>query len=162
MPLYEYQCDRCGLQLDKLWKTMSSAKDSIPCESCEAPMRKLGSAVNFAFVHPKSQTRGIAPPSTGTSDDWNFDKAIGRDAVEKWKAVDARNAQKETVIRDERKVGRLVEKDQLVRKQDGSGGYRTIKEPERIKVNENRVAAHVVTQAAKKQLDERKAAAKKK
>lgn len=160
MPIYEYQCDQCGRQEEKLWKSMSGAKETIPCEACEAPMRKLISAANFAFVHPKSQTRGVAPPNTGTSADWNFDQAIGRDAEEKWKAVEQRNAHKDSVIRDERKAGKLVTRDQLVLKNDGSGEYRTIKEPERVKVNENRVAAHAVTQAAKKQLDARKAAAK--
>lgn len=160
MPIYEYQCDKCGRQDEKLWKSMSSAKETIPCAACEAPMRKLISAANFAFVHPKSQTRGIAPPNTGTSADWNFDQAIGRDAEEKWKTIEKRDAHKESVIRDERKAGKIVTKDQLVLKNDGSGEYRTIKETERVKVNENRVAAHAVTQAAKKQLDASRAAAK--
>lgn len=161
MPIYEYQCDKCGRQDEKLWRSMAAARDEIPCEGCKNTMRKLISTVNFTFVHPKSQTRGIAPPSTGTSADWNFDQAIGRDSEEKWKTIEQRNSHKESVIRDEKRAGKLVSKDQLVLKNDGSGEYRTIKEPERVKVNENRAAAHVVTQAAKKHLDERKAAEKK-
>jgi len=151
MPIYEYRCDDCGLQVEKLWKSISGAKDTIPCEGCAQPMKKLLSAANFAFVFPKSQTRGIDPPSTGTSADWNCDKAIGRDAEEKWKKIELRNSDKDAVIRDERKAGKLVTRDQLVHKEDGSGEYRVIKEPERIRVNENREAAFAISQAAKAQ-----------
>lgn len=162
MPVYEYQCDKCGLQIEKLWKTMSSAKDSIPCDGCAEPMRKKVTAANFAFVFPKSQMRGTQPPNTGTSIDHNFDQVIGRDAADKWTKIEQRNSDKDTVIRDERKAGNLVTRDQLVHKGDGSGEYRTIKEPERLKVNEQRGAAFQVAQAAKAQVDASKKEAKKK
>lgn len=150
MPIYEYQCDMCGLRIEKLWKSISAAKVNITC-SCGEDMRKLMSAANHAFVHSKKHTRGSLPPSTGTSDDWNFDKAIGRDAEEKWKGIEGRNKIKDTRIRDERKAGFAVNRDHLIPKRDGSGDYRVITESERVVVNQNRETVFQISQAAKKQ-----------
>jgi len=151
MPVYEYQCDECGLKVEKLWKLMSVAqtKDTIPCEECNTDMRKLVSAASFAFKHPSSQTRGALPPNTGTSDDFNFDKAIGRDAAEKWKVHEQRNTRKDTVIRDAQKGGTAPTREQLVPTASGEG-YRVITEPERVKANQNRDTAFKIAQAAKK------------
>lgn len=149
MPLYEYQCEVCGLRDEKLWPRISTAKDSIPCGECGKDMKKLVSLTNHAFRHPESQTRGALPPNTGTSDDYKFDKAIGRDAEVKWKAVEARDAEKDRTIRAERAEGRGVTRDHLVPKLDGSGEYRTITEPERVRANQARQAAFDIAQAAK-------------
>lgn len=146
MPIYEYQCDSCGLRKEKLWRTMSSAKDSIDCESCGEPMRKQVTAANFAFSHPASQKRGALPPNTGTSDDWNFDKAIGDSADASRKVIEKRDKVKDAHIQQERKEGRLVNRDQLVRASDG--GYRTITEKERTRVNQNRKTAVDIAKAA--------------
>lgn len=146
MPIYEYQCDDCEIRIEKLCK-MAASDDAIPCAQCGGDMRKLVSAANFAFNHPKSQLRGSLPPNTGTSDDFNFDKAIGRDAAEKWKTIDARNSDKDKVIQEERKKGLDVKREQLVASPDGK--YRTITEPERVRANANRETAFKVAQAAK-------------
>jgi putative FmdB family regulatory protein len=151
MPIYEYQCDDCGLKAEKLWGRVSLAKDTIPCESCGTDMRKLVSAANFKFSHPSSQTRGVLPPNTGTSDDYNFDKAIGRDAEKKWKAVEKREEVKTRTIRHEREAGRLVTRDHLVPKGDGSGEYRVITESERVRTNQNRETVSQISKAAKEQ-----------
>ena len=154
MPIYEFQCDTCGIRTEKFWKRVSLAKDTIPCPECEEDMRKLVSAVNHTFKHPASQTRGMLPPNTGTSDDFNFDKAIGRDAAEKWKGIEARNAEKDRVIRHEREAGRAVTREHLVPTVSPDGkqeGYRVISEGERVKANQNREAAFAIAQAAKKQ-----------
>jgi len=150
VPIYEYQCEECGLKAEKLWKRVSLAKATIPCESCGTNMRKLISAANFAFKHSATQTRGALPPSTGTSDDWSFDKAIGRDAEEKWKTVEQREAVKDKTVRQEREAGRGVTRDHLVPKVDGSGEYRVITETERVKANQNREAAFKIAQGSKK------------
>lgn len=99
MPVYEYQCDACGLRFDKLRK-MSESDAPQACLECGVAARKLVSVVNHAFVHPASQTRGMAPPNTGTSDDWNYDKAIGRDAAQKWELIRQRVDHKRKVIAD--------------------------------------------------------------
>ena len=150
MPIYEYQCDACGLRTEHLWRSMAATKDTIPCEVCSKDMRKLVSAASFKFNH-KAGVRGSLPPSTGTSDDWNFDKAIGRDAERKWGAIEQRNSGKDAVIRHERKQGRAVSREQLVPKGDGTGEYRTITEGERKRANSARQTAFSVAQAAKKQ-----------
>lgn len=99
MPVYEYQCDACGLRFDKLRK-MSESDAPQACLECGVAARKLVSVVNHAFVHPASQTRGMAPPNTGTSDDYNVDKAIGRDAARRWEHIGQRIERKKQVIRD--------------------------------------------------------------
>lgn len=149
MPIYEYQCDECGLRDEKLWSSISKSKDTIPCESCGKEMRKLISRTNFAFAHTPSG--GPRPQNTGVhSIDYNFDKVIGEDAAQKWKKIEERNAVKDSVIRDERKAGKLVTRDHLVPKVDGSGEYRVITEAERVKANAGRTTAFEVAKAARK------------
>jgi len=109
------------------------------------------SAANHKFTHGANQTRGAAPPNTGTSDDWNYDKVIGRDAEKKWAAIEERKKHKNGIIRDERKQGRGVETDHLVRTQEGAGDYRVIKEKERKEVNRRRELSVAVAKAASQQ-----------
>ena len=97
MPMYEYLCESCGLKFDKLRK-MSESDAPQACLECGTQARKLVSATNHAFSHPASQTRGLAPPNTGTSDDYNFDKAIGRDAALRWEGISQRMDRKRDVI----------------------------------------------------------------
>ena len=149
MPIYEYQCDECGLRAEKLWGRISLAQDTIPCTECKTEMRKLVSATNFKFSHPQSQLRGAAPPSTGTSDDWNFDRVIGRDAEQKWEAINKRNAEKDRVIRHERENGLELKRNQLVLDKDG---YRPIKENERVRANEGREVAAELNKALTDQI----------
>jgi len=151
MPVYEYLCVECGLKVEKLWKRVSTAKPTIPCEVCGTDMRKCVTSANFAFKHPASQTRGTLPPNTGTSDDHNFDKAIGRDAEMKWKQVEQRDSEKSRSIRHAREEGQAVTRDHLVPRMDGSGEYRVITEPERQKTNANRETAFQIAHAAKEQ-----------
>ena len=147
MPIYVFTCQSCGLRFEKLYRRISDDKEH-PCE-CGGTGTRQVTAASFAFKHPVSQTPGIAPPNTGTSDDFNFDKAIGRDAERKWKAIDQRSAEKDRTIRHEREAGRMVNRDHLVPTGDGSGGYRVITENERVRANENRNAAFAIAQAAK-------------
>ena len=149
MPIYEYQCDSCGLKMDRLWKSISAATETIQCDCGERMSKKVTSA-NFKFSHPQTQTRGMAPPNTGTSDDWKADLAIGRDSEKKWREIEKREKVKDTHIMDERRSGRVVTRDHLVPKADGSGEYRTITESERVRVNENREAAFNISKATKK------------
>jgi putative FmdB family regulatory protein len=99
VPVYEYQCYACGLRFDRLRK-MSESDAPQPCIECGTDARKLVSAANHAFVHGAGQTRGMAPPNTGTSDDWNYDKVIGRDAARRWEGFAQRQDRKRQVLRD--------------------------------------------------------------
>lgn len=149
MPIYEFTCPECGLRFDQRFSKMMTTEElpSHPCKECGQPAYRLMSVVNHKFSHPTSQTRGALPPNTGTSDDWNFDRAIGRDAEAKWKIVEQRDAAKQRVIEEERKAGRAVDKSQLVRRADGEG-YRTVQEPERVEINKRREAASTIGRMA--------------
>jgi putative FmdB family regulatory protein len=125
MPIYEFTCQSCGLRFEKLFRKISTAKE-FPCTSCGAPGKREVSAASFAFKHPPSQTRGMAPPNTGTSDDWNFDKAIGRDAEMRWGEIHKDGAKKDQIVHDEAKKGRGITRDHLVKTREG--GYRVITE----------------------------------
>ena len=152
MPVYEFTCHSCGLRFDKLFRRMESSDTltETPCDACGESAYRQVTAAAFKFSHPPSQVRGAAPPSTGTSDDWNYDKAIGRDAEQKWKVVEKRDAEKARTIRQGQGSGLALSKDQLVRSQE-DGSYRAITEPERQVVNERRTTAFQVAQAAREQ-----------
>ena len=141
MPIYVFQCEPCGVRFEKLYKSVSKADNAAKCPECGKPCRKLPTAANHSFKHGAGQTRGPLPPNTGTSDDWNYDKVIGRDAAEKWGEIDKRNAAKDRVIRHEREAGRDVSREQLVPTPERKGDYRVITEPERKHANAGRKLA---------------------
>lgn len=149
MPIYEFTCPECGLRFDQRFSKMMTTDElpSHPCKECGQPAYRQVSAANFKFSHPTSQTRGALPPNTGTSDDWNYDRVIGRDAEAKWKVIGQRDAAKQKVIAEERQAGRVVDNSQLVRKADGDG-YRPVQETERVEINKRREAAAAVAKAA--------------
>lgn len=149
MPIYEYQCESCGLRFERLWRSIGSATDTVPCKACSEKAKRMISSFAFKFNH-SSGVNGAAPSNTGTSDDWNYDKAIGRDAERKWAEIDKRNAGKDRVVRDERKSGRVISRNHLAPKMDGTGEYRVISESERTKVNASRETAFSVAQAISK------------
>lgn len=145
MPIYEFQCNSCGLRFERLYRKYSEDTE-VPCE-CGNQAKKLVSAVSFSFAH--TPVGGPRPQNTGVhSIDYNPDQVIGRDAARRWEEMEKRGEVKDRHIRDERKAGRVVTREQLVPKSDGEG-YRTITEPERVRVNENRDAAFRIAQATK-------------
>ena len=145
MPIYEFTCGSCGLRFEVLYRRVSD-EATHPCEACGETAHKQVSAVSFSFNHPDSQRNGMLPPNTGTSDDWNFDKAIGHDAEQRWG--------KQKLMQQEAKEGRGITMDHIAKTRDG--GYRVITETERKRVNQNRETAFQVTQAAKKQAKDKK------
>lgn len=144
MAVYSYQCDACGLRFEKR-KKMAQHADPEDCPECRSEARKLVTAANFSFKHGSSQVRGPLPPSTGTSDDWNIDKAIGRDAAAKWEKIEERQAHKNKVLREAHKQGLAAESQHLVRTREGAGEYRLVKEPERQEINARREAVAEIT-----------------
>lgn len=148
MPLYEFTCQSCGLRFEKLYRRVSDDA-TTPCEACGETADRQVTAANFAFSHPDGQLNGAMPPNTGTSDDWNFDKAIGRDAERRWGHMEDRRKKKAEVIRDEARQGRGITMDHLVKKPEG--GYRVVEEPERKVINERREASSKIAKAAKEQ-----------
>lgn len=153
MPIYIFTCQSCGLRFEKLYRRMSDDKEH-PCVECGGVGARQVTAAAFAFKHPQRQLNGALPPNTGTSDDFNFEKAIGRDAEKKWGKIHENNDRKDALIRDEAKQGRGITRDHLVKKREG--GYRVIGESERNTVNERREAAFKVSQAATQQAKDKK------
>lgn len=155
MPIYEFLCPDCGVKFEKFFKSVGSSESIAVCPECGLSCPKVPSAANHAFVHPQGQTRGPLPSNTGTSDDWNVDKTIGRDAAKKWANINSRRTHKEKIIREAREGGQDVQHmDQLVRTRgegEGAGDYRVIKEPEREVVNARRALADAVAKAATQQ-----------
>lgn len=135
MPFYEYVCNSCGLSFEKM-KGMSRSDESEACPECKAPdAKKQVTAANFAFVFPASQTKGMAPPNTGTSHDWNYDAVIGRAAEEGHKVIQERQTYKQGVLKQN---PGSTGKD-LSRTHDGD--YRVMK-PEERKASELGRATH--------------------
>ena len=153
MPIYVFTCQSCGLRFEKLYRRMSDDKEH-PCVECGGVGARQVTAAAFAFKHPQRQLNGALPPNTGTSDDFNFDKAIGRDAEKKWGKIHENNARKDKMVADAAKEGRGISREHLVRKREG--GYREVGEGERKYINQNREAAHAVSQAATKQAKDKK------
>ena len=153
MPIYVFTCQSCGLRFEKLYRRVSYDREH-PCTECDGIGTRQVTAASFSFKHPQSQLNGALPPNTGTSDDFNFDKAIGRDAEKKWSKIHENNARKDTIIRDEANQGRGITRDHLVKKREG--GYRVIEDSERKVVNERREAAFKVSQAATEQAKDKK------
>lgn len=140
MPIFEYQCEECGVQFEKLYKSISTAPEGrIPCPECGEVAKKLVSAANHSFSHIPT---GPFPQNTGVSQiDHNYDRVIGRDAEQKWAAIEKRNAGKDRIIRHEQEAGRGITRDHLVPTAEGPGAYRTVTEPERKSINARRETA---------------------
>ena len=147
MPIYEFQCDACGIQDEKFYQRISAAPDEVPCEECGSPMRKLFSETNHSFAH--TVEGGPRPQNTGVHGiDYNVDQVIGRDAAERWKGIGVRNDEKDRVVMDERKAGKAVTREHLVPVGDSKGhetGFRVIQEAERKAANKARTIAAEAT-----------------
>jgi|TARA_R110000824_G_scaffold48399_12_gene136713 putative FmdB family regulatory protein len=149
MPIYEFQCDACGLRFEKLFRAVSNTQES-PCGSCGEPAHKLVSAAAFQFAH--IPVGGPRPQNTGVhSIDHNADLVIGRDAERRWKMAEERKALKDKVAREHHKVGgQAFGMDHVVRDGSAEGGYRTMGKGEREYVNEHRTAAFEIAKASAK------------
>lgn len=144
MPIYVFTCQSCGLRFEELYRSISETKEH-PC-SCGGTGTRQVTSASFAFKHSSSQLNGALPPNTGTSDDWNYDKAIGRDASQKWEKIHENRSKKEKIIRENRKAGVGITSQHLVKTRNEEG-YRVMSESERQTINERRSLAKVVNDA---------------
>ena len=142
MPVYVFLCGTCGLQFEKLYRRVSENKEEA-CTACGETAHKQVTSASFAFSHPPSQTRGALPSNTVTSDDFNYEKTIGRDAYQKWEKINENQSRKNKLVEDNRKSGVGITKQHLVKTNDESG-YRVMSEGERKVINERREIARVV------------------
>lgn len=94
-----YQCRHCGLRFEKLWRTQAAAEGQreLACKNCGESAQKQVTAANHSFAHTPT---GPVPQNTGVhAIDYSYDQVIGRDAAEKWKVIEDRNAEKKRVLR---------------------------------------------------------------
>jgi putative FmdB family regulatory protein len=153
MPVYEFQCEECGLRFEKLFRSVSTNPE-VSCSACGKPAQKLVSAASFQFAH--TPVGGPRPQNTGVHAlDYNADRIIGRDAEMRWKAVEKRKALKEKVASAHHKEGgKAFGMDHVVRDSSSESGYRTMGEEERKYVNDHRNTAFEVAKAAAKKKDD--------
>ena len=65
MPVYEYVCDDCDHELDRLLP-MAAADDPGPCPACEGPLRRRFSRVAVRYTSwGFAATDGLVPERPG-------------------------------------------------------------------------------------------------
>lgn len=140
MPLYEFQCDSCGVRFEKLFRRIVD-DPQVDCGECGKRARKMMSACNHTFAH--TPVGGPRPQNTGVhSIDYNADRVIGRDAARRWEEIEKTRSYKHSLVRDERKAGRAVNLEHVVRDERVEGNYRVMDQKEVGTVNERRKVAH--------------------
>lgn len=146
MPIHEYQCEECGAAFEEFFKSVSKVAADVPCPECGTDARRLVSGANHSFAHTPT---GPVPQNTGVSSiDHNFDRVIGRDAAAKWRTIEDRRSYKDRILYEERKAGKGVESQHLVRTREGAGDYRVVKEDERKEINARRKAVEMISKKA--------------
>ena len=99
MPIYEFQCESCGLSHEQLVRKVGDHGDR-PCTACGENARKKPSVANASWGNQQTGTRGILSSSTGVSAiDHSVDMRIGRDASKRWGAIEQRESEKATLRR---------------------------------------------------------------
>lgn len=141
MPLYEYDCDDCGLRFELLRKLSEHLQPAV-CPECGQTIGKIMSPTNHSFAH--QPVGGPRPQNTGVySIDYNADRVIGRDAAQRWEAISQRQADKRRLLADNPgKTGH-----DLSRNEDGS--YRVMKPEERRAVETARTIHKQAQEALK-------------
>lgn len=97
MPIYEYECQSCGLRFEKMRK-MADSDNPIGCPECAAgETRKMVTAANHTFAH--TPVGGPRPQNTGVhSIDYSADQVIGRASEAAWKTIGERQKHKKGVL----------------------------------------------------------------
>jgi len=85
MPRYAFECPACVLRFERNLRTENHA--SYPCPSCTSPAPLVLSEFGFSFAQGSG-----APANSGVHDhDYpSADKAVGRNASERWAHISAR------------------------------------------------------------------------
>ena len=97
MPVYEYVCPQCSLHFSRR-RPITEYQSSAECPECQIPVAKTPSAANHTFAHVPT---GPVPQNTGVhAIDHNVDRVIGRDAQQKWEAIQLRQRDKREILRN--------------------------------------------------------------
>lgn len=97
MPLFEYSCEDCGVMFSRILGEMESHHD---CPECYNPAELvLSEDISFSFDNELTHA-GPVPQNTGVSSlDNDVDRVVGKDAEERWKVYDQRDALKRSILR---------------------------------------------------------------
>mgnify|MGYP003141522282 CR=1 FL=1 len=100
MPIYQFQCQSCGLSFDKRWAYAQAKQQDFTteCASCGEKVKREMTPANFQF---QGKADSALPQNTGVqSFDTNYDRVIGSDAEQKWKIIQKRQEEKAALLRD--------------------------------------------------------------
>ena len=99
MPLYDYQCNECGLLFEKT-VPFSDRENTQKCKNCGSQAEpQISRDVSFSF-NPNIGNKPT-PPNTGISAyDHQVDRAIGKSAEFGWSMQEKRAEQKRQLLRD--------------------------------------------------------------
>jgi len=96
MPLFEYQCEACGLKFEEL-KGQKEESNTTPCKACGKSSTRLMSA--------------FSPVVSGGSTNETVDMSIGREANNRWQHYHDRQAKRHS--------GKEIKKFDLPKAPDG-------------------------------------------
>jgi putative FmdB family regulatory protein len=60
MPIYEYQCSKCGYIFEEITHNMDVEKISTECPVCESPSKKIISGGTLFTIHGFNSNNGYA------------------------------------------------------------------------------------------------------
>ena len=121
IPIYEYQCNSCGLQFDKKQKA-SLASEPVGCDCGEQADRMVPDTFNSTYVVKGDGS--VGPQNTGVSSyDSNVDRVIGDHSENSWQHIQKRHSRKRDVLRSNPNktgfdLGRTMDNDYRVLKSE--------------------------------------------
>lgn len=96
MPIYEYECDKCGNHVEALQKFTDTP--ILECEQCHASMKKLISHSSFHLKGTGWYVTDYASKNKNSSAEAKEKKSSGSDAPSK--KVEAKTATEKTTQKD--------------------------------------------------------------
>jgi putative FmdB family regulatory protein len=121
MPVYRFQCQECGLSFSA--RVAASVSDT-KCEACGSNASK---SLPRSFSISTSVSGGSldAPPASGfASHDYEVDRIVGQDSLNKWRGIAKRQKEKLRVMNEHNVTGFDIRKTV-------DGSYRPMSQPER-------------------------------
>jgi len=102
MPVYRFQCMECGLSFSA---RVVSGVERTKCEACGKDASK-NLPRSFSSSTGVSEGSLDAPPASGfASHDYEADRIVGQDSLNKWKGIAKRQKDKLRVMRENNVTG---------------------------------------------------------
>lgn len=102
MPVYRFQCMECGLSFSA---RVAAGTEKTGCESCGKDASK-NLPRSFSSSTEVSGGSLDAPPASGfASHDYEVDRIVGQDSLNKWKGISKRQKEKLRVMKEHNVTG---------------------------------------------------------